>query len=156
MLKVHLTFSDKEKAEVQKLKNVLNNTDAKFGSYIPKFTKKNMEIVRRIEQGTLNDNGTFTDRFNRPLFFENLSIGCKTAIILSDNLANGEIVNLDECGINARDVILNMCDGEVILPDIQDEVEDFGYQVDIHINNRIFNNISELNHYIFNERIVEE
>ncbi len=74
------------------------------------------QMIRAIDGGELIDSGVFKDRFGVALYLSELSTGCKAAICAV--LLPEKIIDLQECGLNARDAIFNYCeDGKVLLHD---------------------------------------
>lgn len=73
-------------------------------------------IIKAVDQGEIIDSITFKDRFGVTLYLSELSSGCKAAICVV--LQPEKIVDLQECGLNARDAIFNYCeDGRILLHD---------------------------------------
>lgn len=73
-------------------------------------------IVKAIDQGELIDSNRFIDRFGVSLYLSELSTGCKAAICTYFHPE--DIVDLQECGLNARDAIFNYCEnGRILLHD---------------------------------------
>lgn len=111
------------------------------------------EVIKLIEKGDLIDGYSFIDRFGYKLFLKELSTGCKAAICVIEN--PDRIINLIECGINARDVIVNKCEyGKVYIPSTGITFCDYkeNKKVNIKLDNYAFTSIKRLNIYIQNER----
>lgn len=70
-------------------------------------------LMREIDKAKYVDEVSFIDRFGRTLPISRLSTGCKTAIVVEHN--PDKIVDLIECGYNARDsIIRNIKSGKVL------------------------------------------
>ena len=73
-------------------------------------------IIQGVDTGNMIDVSTIEDRFGVRLYLSELSTGCKAAICAA--LMPNQIIDLQECGLNARDAIFNYCeDGKVLLHD---------------------------------------
>lgn len=73
-------------------------------------------MIQAIDEGQMVDTATFKDRFGVTLYLSELSTGCKAAICAV--LLPDEIIDLQECGLNARDAIFNYCEeGKILLHD---------------------------------------
>ena len=73
-------------------------------------------IIKAVDTGNMIDESTFEDRFGVRLYLSELSTGCKAAICVA--LMPDQMIDLQECGLNARDAIFNYCeDGKVLLHD---------------------------------------
>ena len=71
-------------------------------------------IIKAVDAGNMIDGSTFEDRFGVRLYLSELSTGCKAAICVA--LMPDQMIDLQECGLNARDAIFNYCeDGKKLL-----------------------------------------
>ena len=60
-------------------------------------------IIKAVDVGNMIDESTFEDRFGVRLYLSELSTGCKAAICVA--LMPDQMIDLQECGLNARDAI---------------------------------------------------
>lgn len=73
-------------------------------------------LIHSIDRGNRIDNTRFEDRFGTVLYLSELSTGCKAAICAY--AYPDSIIDLQECGLNARDAIFNYCEnGKILLHD---------------------------------------
>ncbi len=73
-------------------------------------------MIQAIDEGQMVDTATFKDRFGVTLYLSELSTGCKAAICAV--LLKNKTIDLQECGLNARDAIFNYCEeGKILLHD---------------------------------------
>lgn len=90
--------------------------DAAFSQIIVNVDENTKRMVKAIDQGELIDSNRFIDRFGVNLYLSELSTGCKAAICTYFHPE--AIVDLQECGLNARDAIFNYCEnGKILLHD---------------------------------------
>ena len=90
--------------------------DAAFSQLIVHVDENIKRMVKVIDQGELIDSNRFVDRFGVNLYLSELSTGCKAAICTYFHPE--AIVDLQECGLNARDAIFNYCEnGKILLHD---------------------------------------
>jgi hypothetical protein len=108
-----------------------------------------VKLLSEIEQATYYNEERFVDRFGVPVYISELSTGCKAALCV--HYMPDKIIDLIECGTNARDAILKYCkNGSVIYYGMDTTVSDYGYEnieVDIDLHGRRINRISEFNDY---------
>lgn len=108
--------------------------------------KRLMEI---IEQGTYNDSTSFIDRFGFKLPITDLSTGCKAALCVANN--TNTVIDLIECGFNARDAILKSCtEGHILFWD-HDRTVSGGREdsIDVILNGHHFTNVEDFNLYVY-------
>lgn len=108
-------------------------------------------LIKKIEQGEYFDDFSFIDRFGNKLDMEYMSTGCKAALVVSAN--PDKLIDLRECGWNARDEIIKNCKEGNILIEHNDIT--FGYtreeenkEIDVRLDNYRFTSISSLNRYV--------
>ena len=110
-------------AEIEKADIV--DIDAAFSKLEIPVDESVKNIIKAVEQGNMIDTATFVDRFGVKLYLSELSTGCKAAICVA--LKPDKIIDLQECGLNARDAVFNYCENGKIL------LHDFGVTVvDMH------------------------
>lgn len=109
MLNVYFDRCDAEASGMEIIDNPVNLFDI--------LEVKNTEIVRllleKIEKAKYLDERHFITRFNEKIPIEFLSTGAKVAIVTT--LVNDKIIDLRECGANARDMIFNYVDNANVL-----------------------------------------
>jgi hypothetical protein len=87
-------------------------------------THENREFIEEIEGGQYKDQYTFTDRFGCKLYKEDLSTGCKVAILIAEK--QDSIIDTMECGINALISIITHCKSGSILIREPDQLRSIG------------------------------
>lgn len=103
----------------------IKDIDAAFSKLIVPVDQNTLAIVRAIDNGRLIDSNSYIDRFGVKLYVSELSTGTKAAICVYCN--SDQIVDLQECGLNARDAIFNYCEnGKVLLHDFCVTIVDAG------------------------------
>lgn len=121
-----------------------------FFTHKMKYSEIVKKAVQQIEQGQFLDLHQYQDRFGiRRSTFE-LSTGCKSIFCIESY--PDFIINLMECGINARDFIIANCNqGSVFMPESGITFSyAYGKQTDILLEGYHFKTIKELNKYIRN------
>lgn len=107
MLKVY--DAEKNKADIVDI-------DAAFSKLKITVNEAVRNIIKAVDNGNIIDDAAFTDRFGVKLYLSELSTGCKAAICVE--LMQDKIIDLQECGLNARDAIFNYCEnGKILLHD---------------------------------------
>ncbi len=111
-------------------------------------------VINKIELGSFKDALHFTDRFGDKLPINFMSTGCKAALVVLNN--PDKLVDLKECGLNARDTIITYLDGNVLLTfsTITFYNENFHDKNNIKVclDNYVFTNLDRLNYYLTDER----
>lgn len=136
--------------------SLVNDVEEQFAKLSLKCSDKEKELVEKIEKGNLIDGISFVDRFGYKLYTTELSTGCKAALCVLNSPNN--IINLVECGLNARDIIISLCNTGSVLVDSNTISISTTYsteEVSVELEGYIFKDISRLNRYIFNERPFE-
>lgn len=147
---LHLYLDEVPKHLEDKL---VNDVEKQFAKISLKCTAKEEELVRIIEQGTLINDVSFIDRFGFRLYNTELSTGCKAALCVLNSPDN--IINLIECGLNARDAIISLCNVGAVLIDSNTITIASHYNSEklyVELDGITFTNINDLNKYIFYER----
>lgn len=104
------------------------------------YTKR---IVREIENGDLLDGDAYIDRFGYKLRLSELSTGCKAALCVC---STGDVIDILECGINARDCILKTCtQGAILLHYNGVTVAGKDEVIDVQIEDTIYRTVADLN-----------
>lgn len=138
--------------EVPEKQILVNDVEKQFATLELHCTDKEKEIVKKIEQGDLIDSFSFMDRFGFKLYTSELSTGCKAALCVLNS--NDKVINLIECGFNARDVIVSSCNAGAVLINSNTLTFSDKYGDDIHVavDDYLFTSLDRLNRYIFDER----
>lgn len=115
-------------------------------------TELNRKLIRVIEQGTYNDEWSFIDRFGFKLYTKDMSTGCKAALCVANN--PDKIVDLIECGNNARDAIIKLCtNGNILYHENGMTIENINKPdtIDVRLDGYQFTTVERLNRYIHDE-----
>lgn len=113
---------------------------------------KEKELIQKIEKGEYNDCNSYIDRFGFKLHKSEMSAGCKTALCIVEH--PDMLIDTMECGLNARDIIVNLIhDGNIIINYNDAPIEDMkkSEAISVKIDGKIFNDITELNAYLKEE-----
>lgn len=95
-------------------REVITDVERAFRALDLAGTDLDVRLVSEIEDGHYLDSSAFIDRFGYKLPIEDLSTGCKCALVV----ANSPDIFVDtvECGNNARDAIIrNVTQGKIIM-----------------------------------------
>ncbi len=134
-----------------KEENIINDVEAEFTKIKLTGTELEKLFIEKIDQGKYNDKQSFIDRFGFKISNLHLSTGCKAALCLLH--FPDRIINLHECGLNARDMIINYCTlGRALIEENGAYISAYNEKTDVAIDKYRFSNISRLNRYIFSER----
>lgn len=109
------------------------------------------DLVRVIEEGTLLDGSRFLDRFGVTLYTQQLSTGCKAALMVNNS---DKVIDLRECGVNAISAILSLCkSGRVAMTAPATDLEDFtnGSRVTVNVMGRVFHSMREVDAFLRGE-----
>lgn len=133
---------------------VIEDVEMAFLEIKLKGTELEKKVIESIENGKWNDDKSYIDRFGFKLYNSEMSTGCKAALVVINN--PNEIISLNECGFNARDIIVSNCNNGKVYVENAEYVtfDDISYsgQIDVKIDGYAINSISRLNYYINNER----
>lgn len=114
-------------------------------------TEDEINVMQMIDGATYNDSESFVDRFGYKLHLSELSTGCKAALVVIHN--PDKIVNIIECGFNARDVIISFCkNGAILLDDDGVTYQKYSDNIEVRVDDYVFTNVDRLNAYINEER----
>ena len=109
------------------------------------------DLVRVIEEGTLLDGSRFLDRFGVMLYTQQLSTGCKAALMVNNS---DKVIDLRECGVNAISAILSLCkSGRVAMTAPATDLSDFtnGSRVSVNVMGRVFHSMREVDAFLRGE-----
>lgn len=147
MLKI---FIDEISNEARNLE-LINDVEKLFAQLRIEKTNLNMQIISLIEKGKYNDENSFIDRFGYKLYISELSTGCKAALCVVN--CPEKLINLVECGNNARDIIISLCkQGNILLKDNGIFFKSYASTIEAEVDGYKFENIDNLNKYVFAER----
>lgn len=105
-------------------------------------------ILNRIEKAQYYDDSRFVDRFGIVLYNSFMSTGCKAALLAYSN--PDCVINLLECGEEAKAVLLSHCVNGMVLDDVRytNYYLDADDCVDIVIGDMRFTSVEELRAYL--------
>ncbi len=135
---------------------VIENVEYEFSMNGYAFDETDQKLVKAIEQGELVGNGMFRDRFGYCLHLDDMSTGSKAAIIT--NHTPDRLVDLRECGINAKSAILSFCRwGNILMEYPEAGLLDYtgGSDIDVFLENHRFTSMDDLMYYISDGRLLE-
>lgn len=128
------------------------NIDALFMKLKIKVTNEAKQLVADIDHGKLIDSYSFIDRFGNQHNLNDLSTGCKAALLVC--FGNNEI-DFTSSGQNAIEAtIRNVKHGKMVIPTPGSDMEydiDNPEQIDVEIDGYRFGTIPRLNDYIQEE-----
>lgn len=132
--------------------SVVNDVEKEFKQIQILGSNLDKILIEKIENGTYLDKNSFTDRFGYKQYLNNISTGCKAALCVANSPE--KIINLVECGNNARDAIISLIkDGNILIENNSITISnEFGSSIDVIIDNKRFKDLDMLNRYIFSER----
>ena len=135
---------------------IIKNVEFEFSMNNYSFDKTDQDLIKTIEQGELVGNEMFRDRFGYCLHLDNMSTGSKAAIITNHN--PDRLVDLRECGINAKSAILSFCRrGNILIEYPEAGLLDYtnGLNIDVFLENHRFTSMDDLMYYISDGRLLE-
>lgn len=148
MLKMYI----RERGDIPKNVEVIHDVEKEFSLLDDvKNTETVHELMRYIEHANWCNEYSFIDRFGCKLYISNLSTGCKAAILAV--LSPDKIVDLRECGANARNAIVTFVkDGSIIMDENDLDLDlglcKKGIKINVSYNGKIFKDILSLNNYL--------
>ena len=86
---------------------VITDVEAAFGDVVLKDDETTKNLLYNIDKAKYLNEFYFIDRFGAKVSVLNLSTGCKAALCV--HYLEVKIIDLKECGFNARDAILAFC-----------------------------------------------
>lgn len=114
-------------------------------------TEQERKVIEQIDKGKYLDEISFIDRFGYKLYVSELSTGCKAALCVLN--FPDKIIDLLECGNNARDVIINTCkEGTIITSDNAVTIKDLGQEINVCLDEYRLTSVKRLNQYVNCER----
>lgn len=107
-------------------------------------------LLREIEQAEYLSESKVIDRFGMPLYISELSSGCKAALCVQ--YLPDKVIDLVECGLNARDAIISFCkQGSILFYSNCTNINGYGkedLEIDVCIKGKKFRRIEDLNDFI--------
>lgn len=136
-------------------KEVVSDVEKEFSKIKLKGTEIDKELIEKIEQGKYENSTSFIDRFGYKLHYDDMSTGCKAALCVANSPE--KIIDIIECGNNARDIIIALCKtGNILLEDNGQTIStQYGDRIDVKLDGYRFTSIDRLNKYIADERPFE-
>lgn len=150
MLNVYVYGEEPQKLEIE------HDVERIFAMTKLKGTEKERLAIQLIDKGQWKDADTFIDRFGVRLYTSELSTGCKAILSVLNNPDIG--MDLKECGLNARDAVLSLCDaGNVLINDTSVTFNDYSSngKVSIGYREKEFTTMDSFNEYFFNGQYEE-
>ena len=100
--------------EIKKDPDFLLDVDSWFSSVKISDRSFAEKVVKQIDNGVYRDALGYEDRFGYSLRLDNLSTSSKALMLLNEN--KYKIINLEECGVNIGELLLDIKDGFVYIP----------------------------------------
>lgn len=159
MLHLYIYGIDKIPPELE----VIEDIETGFNLHEIKDTSETRKLLSLTEKGQWINTESFIDRFGYKLWLDSLSTGCKAALLAASH--PDKVINLRECGYNARDaIILNIREGQllvywddVIISQNKLQFDNNGIMKDtkIEIENggKVFKSLDKLNEYLLYEKM---
>jgi hypothetical protein len=150
MLRIYDAENDENISAKLKNEDVIHDVESFFVTSV-KLVNDDVtcKLLNEIEQAKYLSDNTFEDRYGRSVYTTELSTGCKAALCV--HYFPNKVVDLLECGLNARDAILKYCkDGNVLYYGMNITVDTFDaedLEVSIVSNERVFHNLDDFNDY---------
>lgn len=135
--------------------NLVHDVEEHFDKLELKCSPEEKKMISLIEKGKLLDEIAFEDRFGYKLYTTELSTGCKAALCVLNS--PDRVIDLIECGLNARDAIITLCENGSVIMDsntitISNQFLKDSDSLEVRVDNYVFTSLDRLNHYLFNER----
>lgn len=135
-------------------KEVIDDVERAFAAIRLKGTTEERNIIKYIDKAEYNGELSFIDRFGYKLYTSELSTGCKAALCVINY--PDKIVDLRECGYNARDAVINFCkEGNILIEDNSITVRKLVDEISVNLDGYGFNDVNELNYYVDDVRPYE-
>lgn len=133
-------------------REVVSDVEKEFSRIKLKGTEIDKKLIEKIEQGKYENSTSFIDRFGYKLYYDDMSTGCKAALCVVNSPE--KIIDIVECGNNARDIIIALCKtGNVLFEDNGQTIStQYGNDIDVKLDGYRFTSIDRLNKYISDER----
>lgn len=142
-------FIREKKDDFSKYK-IVKDVEANFSKVRLGEHKEDEKILAQIEKATIVDRNAFIDRFGFKLDSGFLSTGCKAALEVV-RCGDKEIIDLIECGMNARDCIISNCkSGSILISRPECRISDYTEDdlVDVSVYGKYFTSMRALSQYL--------
>lgn len=142
-------FIREKKDDLSKYK-IIKDVEANFSKVRLGEHKEDERILSQIEKATIVDCNAFIDRFGFKLDSGFLSTGCKAALEVV-RCGDKEIIDLIECGMNARDCIISNCkSGNILISRPECRISDYSEDdlVDVSVYGKHFASMRVLSQYL--------
>lgn len=129
---------------------IIEDVEANFSKVRLGEWKEDERILLQIEKASILDRNAFLDRFGFKLDSSCLSTGCKAALEVV-RCGEKEIIDLIECGMNARDCIISNCkNGSILISRPQCRISDYSEEdvVDVIVYGKHFGSMRALSQYL--------
>lgn len=129
-------------------KEIVTDIEKEFAMLKLRGTELEKLLVQKIEKGRFHDKISFIDRFGYKLYNENLSTGCKAALCVVNK--PDKVIDLIECGNNARDIIIALCrEGNILMHDNGITISSkYRNRIEVGIEDKKFTDVNSLNQYL--------
>ena len=129
---------------------IIKDVEANFSKVRLGQNKADERILSQIEKASIVDRNAFIDRFGFKLDSSFLSTGCKAALEVV-RCGEKEIIDLMECGMNARDCIISNCsNGNILISRPECRISDYTEDdfIDVSVYGKQFSSMSMLSSYL--------
>lgn len=152
-----LTMYDNEYFDEKKCSMpIVRDVEEAFASIRLVDDETTRKLLKEIEQSEFYNESRVTDRFGAQIYTSELSTGCKAALCV--HYLQDKVIDLKECGTNARDSIIANCKaGYVIFYDSCFGIASKGHEevIDVILKGKRFRRLSELNDFMNSYEYVE-
>ena len=129
---------------------IVRYVEANFSKVILGEHEEDERILLQIEKAAVAGRNAFIDRFGFKLDSGFLSTGCKAALE-AVRCSEKEIIDLIECGMNARDCIISNCkNGSILISRPECRISDYSEDdlVDVSVYGKQFTSMRLLSRYL--------
>ncbi len=129
---------------------IVRDVEANFSKVILGEHEEDERILSQIEKAVVAGRNAFIDRFGFKLDSGFLSTGCKAALE-AVRCGEKEIIDLIECGMNARDCIISNCkNGSILISRPECRISDYSEDdlVDVSLYGKQFTSMRLLSQYL--------
>lgn len=129
---------------------IIKDVEANFSRVRLGENKADEKILSQIEKAVIAGSNAFIDRFGFKLDSSSLSTGCKAALEVA-RCGGREIIDLMECGMNARDCIISNCsNGSILITRPECRVSDYTDDdcIDVSVYGKQFSSMRMLSDYL--------
>lgn len=132
--------------------SIIHDVEAHFNEVKLDNSEQQNKILRLLEHAKYKSETEIIDRFGDKLSTYFMSTGTKAALC---TLAfPDKVIDLVECGINARDIIIAVCrQGSILIPCSDIKCGKYSDEIDVLVDNKRFRAVENLNDYLNNEKL---